>query len=132
MSERLLFWCAHPLPFLLSHKTKFLQLIRNLRDPQNPQLRLRVAVGHMGPAELVSASPTELAPEEVKQEIKAIEKYNAEASAVRKNTEVTTRFGSCSKCKCPRTSYFMLQTRSADEPMTVFITCVNCGHAWRK
>lgn len=110
---------------LCRHKEKFLQLVRNMRNPKNPQLRLRVAVGHMQAAELVAASPTELAPEEVQKEIKAIEKFNAEASAVRKNTEVTTRFGSCSKCKHPNTSYFMLQTRSADEPMTIFITCVS-------
>jgi transcription elongation factor S-II len=24
-----------------------------------------------------------------------------------------------------------LQTRSADEPMTIFITCVNCNKRWK-
>lgn len=37
----------------------------------------------------------------------------------------------CSKCKKRDCSYFELQTRSADEPMTVFVTCLTCGHRWR-
>ena len=38
----------------------------------------------------------------------------------------------CRKCKGNKTSHYQLQTRSSDEPMTCFITCVNCGHHWRK
>lgn len=37
----------------------------------------------------------------------------------------------CSRCKKRVCSYFELQTRSADEPMTVFVTCLNCGKRWR-
>ena len=38
----------------------------------------------------------------------------------------------CRKCKSKKTSYYQLQTRSADEPMTIFITCLNCGKHWRQ
>jgi transcription elongation factor S-II len=37
----------------------------------------------------------------------------------------------CSKCKGQKTSSYSLQTRSADEPMTGFITCLTCGKRWR-
>lgn len=37
----------------------------------------------------------------------------------------------CSKCKGMKTSSYSLQTRSADEPMTVFVTCLTCGKRWR-
>ena len=28
-------------------------------------------------------------------------------------------------------TYFQLQTRSADEPMTTFVTCLNCNSRWK-
>jgi transcription elongation factor S-II len=37
----------------------------------------------------------------------------------------------CGKCKSTKTTYYQMQTRSADEPMTSFITCVNCGNKWK-
>lgn len=37
----------------------------------------------------------------------------------------------CSKCKSDKTTYFQLQTRSADEPMTTYVTCHNCGKKWK-
>lgn len=33
----------------------------------------------------------------------------------------------CRKCKSKKTVYREVQTRSADEPMTIFITCEDCG-----
>lgn len=37
----------------------------------------------------------------------------------------------CGKCKSAKTSYYQMQTRSADEPMTTYVTCRNCGHKWK-
>ena len=37
----------------------------------------------------------------------------------------------CRKCKSNKCSYYQLQTRSADEPMTTFVTCVDCGNRWK-
>lgn len=37
----------------------------------------------------------------------------------------------CRKCKSTNCSYYQLQTRSADEPMTTFVTCITCGTRWR-
>ncbi len=114
-----------------AHKTKFVLLLRNLRD--NSDLRLRLTVGHLDCTELMALSPAEMAPEHVQNQLKDLEAYNKEASKSRRPTgEITRQFGACGKCKCPTTSYFMMQTRSADEPMTIFITCTNCGHSWRK
>jgi len=38
----------------------------------------------------------------------------------------------CRKCKKRECSYYEVQTRSADEPMTVFVTCLNCKARWRQ
>lgn len=37
----------------------------------------------------------------------------------------------CRKCKSRKTTYYSLQTRSADEPMTNFITCIECNNRWK-
>ena len=37
----------------------------------------------------------------------------------------------CGKCKTNKTTYTQAQTRSADEPMTTFVTCLNCDNHWR-
>jgi transcription elongation factor S-II len=36
----------------------------------------------------------------------------------------------CNNCKMRKCTYYELQTRSADEPMTIFIHCLNCGKRW--
>ena len=38
------------------------------------------------------------------------------------------------KCRCGsmKTSYYEMQTRSADEPMTVFAKCHTCGKRWKQ
>jgi transcription elongation factor S-II len=43
----------------------------------------------------------------------------------------TTKF-TCRKCKKNICSYIEKQVRSADEPMTAFITCNNCNHNWKE
>jgi DNA-directed RNA polymerase subunit M len=37
----------------------------------------------------------------------------------------------CQKCKNNTAFWWMLQTRSADEPTTQFYRCTKCGHTWR-
>lgn len=38
----------------------------------------------------------------------------------------------CGKCKSRKTSFYQLQTRSSDEPMTTFIQCLNCSSRWKQ
>ena len=37
----------------------------------------------------------------------------------------------CNKCKTNKTTYYQMQTRSADEPMTTYVTCLNCNTRWK-
>jgi DNA-directed RNA polymerase subunit M/transcription elongation factor TFIIS len=37
----------------------------------------------------------------------------------------------CGKCKSIKTTYYQLQTRSADEPMTTYVTCLGCNNRWK-
>jgi len=45
--------------------------------------------------------------------------------------EASTDNFTCRKCKSKECSYYQLQTRSADEPMTTFVTCLKCGSRWK-
>ena len=47
-----------------------------------------------------------------------------------KKEAMTDQF-ECKRCKSRETAYYEVQTRSADEPMTIFITCLNCGNRWK-
>lgn len=47
------------------------------------------------------------------------------------NTEGTSKEFKCGRCKKRETQYTQVQTRSADEPMTTFVTCINCGNHWK-
>jgi transcription elongation factor S-II len=42
-----------------------------------------------------------------------------------------TEMFQCGKCKERNASYYQMQTRSADEPMTTFVTCLKCGNKWK-
>ena len=45
--------------------------------------------------------------------------------------EASTDTFECRRCKKNRCTYYQAQTRSADEPMTVFVTCLECGNRWK-
>jgi DNA-directed RNA polymerase subunit M/transcription elongation factor TFIIS len=47
------------------------------------------------------------------------------------NEEVADGLFECGKCGSKKTTYYSLQTRSADEPMTNFITCTKCKNRWK-
>jgi DNA-directed RNA polymerase subunit M/transcription elongation factor TFIIS len=46
--------------------------------------------------------------------------------------EAMTDLFKCRKCGSRETSYYEVQTRSADEPMTQFITCLTCKNHWKQ
>jgi transcription elongation factor S-II len=43
----------------------------------------------------------------------------------------TTDQFKCARCKQRKCSYTELQTRSCDEPATIFVNCHGCGNRWR-
>lgn len=95
----------------------------------NKRLLLRVKNREFTPEKLVNMSAQELFPENWKQLID--EKYKRDKVLYETKKESMTDQFKCAKCKGRETCYYELQTRSADEPMTIFITCLNCGNRWK-
>lgn len=58
---------------------------------------------------------------------KLIEKRQIEG-----NKSMATDQFLCKRCHKRECTYYEMQTRSADEPMTIFINCLNCGQNWRQ
>lgn len=81
------------------------------------------------PHDLAFMSREELYPEKW---IAIIEKQNRKLKEAYEIKEVSmTDLIKCGKCKKNKISYQELQTRSGDESMTIFFTCLSCGHKWR-
>jgi len=49
----------------------------------------------------------------------------------KKKNMATTNIFFCRKCKKRKCTFYQLQTRSADEPMTTFVNCLVCSNTWK-
>lgn len=58
-------------------------------------------------------------------------KIKRDANKYTTNIKASTDMFTCKKCKSKRCTYYELQTRSADEPATIFVTCLDCGKNWK-
>jgi transcription elongation factor S-II len=113
------------------YKQKIRSLSFNLKDPKNPQLREKVFEGKMSPEFLSTASAADLANEETKMLNSQLRKKAIDETKVPESGGTRTTQFRCGKCGKSDTKYSQLQTRSADEPMTTFVTCLNCGNNWK-
>ncbi|KAJ7086366.1 transcription factor S-II, central domain-containing protein [Mycena belliarum] len=113
------------------YPTKMRSLFVNLKDRNNPSLREAVASGDIPVERFVKMSSQEMASEERKKADDAIKQQNLHDSLGAEEQEAETSAFQCSKCKQRKCRYRQAQTRSADEPMTTFVTCVNCNNRWK-
>jgi DNA-directed RNA polymerase subunit M/transcription elongation factor TFIIS len=60
------------------------------------------------------------------------QQFRREKRILEGNLSMATDRFRCSGCHKKMCSYYELQTRSADEPMTIFIRCLNCGKQWKQ
>jgi len=47
------------------------------------------------------------------------------------NMSASTDLFTCRKCKGNKCTYYQQQIKSADEPMTTFVQCLDCGTRWK-
>lgn len=114
-----------------AYKAKFRSRYLNLKDKNNLHLRQALLSGTIAPKRFCSMSSSELASEERRQEDRRLMEQNLSQSRAAQDNEAETDQFRCGRCGQRRTKYYQLQTRSADEPMTTFVTCINCGNRWK-
>lgn len=112
---------------LLSYLSDKDQNYQNNDEKEN--LIEQLKSGSIDPIKFASMRPYELVPNKYAEfiEFKA-KKFDTIMN--HRQTAKTDQF-KCGKCKKRECSYYELQVRSADESMTVFVSCLNCGHRWR-
>jgi transcription elongation factor S-II len=96
---------------------------------KNPRLLNRVIEGEFKLEEIPYMTSYDMFPEkwfELKDKLLQREQKILEGNKSRATDQFKCR--RCGKREC---TYYELQTRSADEPMTIFVTCLNCGKEWR-
>ncbi len=96
---------------------------------QNSELLEQLKIGEITPQVLAFMTHQEMNKEHWKElieqkTIRDAHKYDTKIAA---STDMFT----CRKCKSKKCTYYELQTRSADEPATIFVTCLDCGKNWK-
>lgn len=85
--------------------------------------------GTMDVKQYAELNQVDLAPKQWKETMEAIIEIERKMYA---DTVHASIFLYCSRCKKKsKCTYYQLQTRSADEPMTTFVTCLECDKQWR-
>jgi transcription elongation factor S-II len=108
------------------------QILWNLhpKSPvKNPRLLRRILDGEFPLSHLASMSAYDMYPEHWSE--LADKQLIREQKILEGNKSRATDQYKCHRCGKRECTYYEMQTRSADEPMTIFITCINCGKQWR-
>ncbi|CAH3161886.1 unnamed protein product [Porites lobata] len=113
------------------YKQRVRSRVSNLRDAKNPLLKVKVLSGQITPEKFATMPTEEMASDEMKQLRQEIAKEGIREAQVAKNQGTETNLFKCGKCGKRKTTYTQLQTRSADEPMTTFVLCLDCGNRWK-
>ncbi|TWW79425.1 Transcription elongation factor A protein 3 [Takifugu flavidus] len=115
----------------MKYKNRVRSRISNLKDPKNPGLRKNVLAGTLALSRIASMSAEEMASDELKQLRNTMTQEAIREHQMAKTGGTSTDLLQCGKCKKKNCTYNQVQTRSADEPMTTFVLCNECGNRWK-
>lgn len=118
--------------FRYRYTTRALALEQNLRNPRNPSLAARLLRKSLGLKAFAAMRPPEMWPElwEPVYQRAAARQLRREAGITRASDAPDGAY-ECRRCKSRKTVYTTMQIRSADEPETVYVHCLNCGKNWK-
>lgn len=115
----------------MKYKNRVRSRISNLKDPKNPNLRKNVLAGSIELVRFATMTAEEMASDELKELRNTLTQEAIREHQMAKTSGTTTDLLQCGKCKKKNCTYNQVQTRSADEPMTTFVLCNECGNRWK-
>jgi DNA-directed RNA polymerase subunit M/transcription elongation factor TFIIS len=92
-------------------------------------LKILIQSGNIKTSELAFMTHQEMRPDKWDRMIE--EKNKRDKCKYETVIEAATDTFKCRKCKSNKCTYYQMQTRSADEPMTTFVSCLDCGCRWK-
>jgi transcription elongation factor S-II len=107
----------------------YIDRLRSVFKNLNENIINQVNNGTIKPHTIAFMTHQELCPEKWSELIDA--KSKRDQHIFETNLEAATDTFVCRKCKSNKCTYYLQQTRSADEPMTIFVTCIDCGQRWK-
>jgi transcription elongation factor S-II len=113
---------------------RVLEIMHNIKDEKNEEFRENIINGTIKPEDLCTMNSVDMLSKNRQKEIeKEIEKKVDEVRSdwQEKHGQITEGVYKCRQCGGRKTIQHEQQTRSADEPMTLFITCLNCKNTWK-
>jgi transcription elongation factor S-II len=108
------------------YNSKIQDLYYNLNPMNSPTLLASILNKKVDITRIPYLSPEELNPTCWESIIK-----KRDFIEYKKNNTATSDAYECRKCKQRKCKVYSLQTRSADEPMTIFVQCEVCNCSWR-
>ena len=103
-----------------------------LRCDIQPQLLYRLLRKEVKSQDLPSMRPDQLQPDgEWARMAAKLQRRDLDREKSRAQDENYNGIFKCGRCKSTKTTYYQMQTRSADEPMTTYVTCKNCSNRWK-
>lgn len=94
--------------------------------PNADNFKKRILCGDVDPYLIATFTHESMDPERWSEiKLNVMKKYFT------KQEEVGDGMFTCNVCKSKKTVYYQMQTRSADEPMTTYVTCTNCNKKWK-
>lgn len=96
----------------------------------NARLLRRLREGEFLPHQVADMRPEHIFPERWQAAIDT--KLRHDEYVNNPNIASMTDQFKCGRCHKSECVYHELQLRSGDEPMSIFITCLNCGNRWRQ
>uniref|UniRef100_H2ZJG1 Transcription elongation factor n=1 Tax=Ciona savignyi TaxID=51511 RepID=H2ZJG1_CIOSA len=115
----------------VKYKNRIRSRFSNLKDTRNSLLRQNVLNGILKPEQIAKMTAEEMASDEMKKRREEYEEQNIKDHQMSVNEGTKTDMFVCGRCKGRACTYNQLQTRSADEPMTTFVFCTECGNRWK-
>ena len=118
--------------FVLLYLNKYRSIFANLNTQShvcNNTLLQKINNGDIPAHAIAAMNDREMFPQKWKKLIE--DKIKRDNNMYKENLAAATDEFKCYKCKKRQCTYYQMQTRSADEPMTTFVTCLNCGNNWK-